>query len=98
MPTVEATIKPDTLFQKIRWTKQALIDMDGCVCEYDFPKIVKTFFGIDLSSQAIFAYDLADVLGVAPHLINQMFKQQVWGTPRFMPDAIETLTDWDKKG
>ncbi len=74
------------------------VDVDGVVCEYDFPKIVKSFFGVDLSAKAIFAYDLADVLGVAPVLINTMFKNQVFGKPNFNPGAIETLHSWKQKG
>ena len=74
------------------------LDLDGVVCEYDFPRIVKNFFGIDLSSMAIFAYDLADVLGVAPALIDAMFKDQVFGVPNFTPGAIETLTKWKAAG
>lgn len=74
--------------------KRLCLDLDGCVVEYDFPKMVKNFFGIDLSPTAIFAYDLADVLGVAPALINTMFKEQVYGKPNFVPGAIETLREW----
>jgi hypothetical protein len=65
---------------------------------YDFPKIVKNFFGVDLSSQAIFAYDLADVLGVAPALINTMFKEQVYGKPNFAVGALDTLNEWASRG
>jgi len=74
------------------------LDLDGCICEYDFPKIVKNFFGVDLSAQMIFAYDLADVLGVAPALINTMFKEQVYGKPNFAEGAIDTLKEWKAKG
>ncbi len=78
----------------IRPTKRICIDLDGVVCEYDFPKIVKNFFGVDISSQSIFAYDLADVLGVDSALINTMFKEQVYGRPNFIPGAIDTLRLW----
>ncbi len=74
------------------------VDIDGVVCQYDFPKIVKNFFGVDLSAPAIFAYDLADVLGVAPIMINAMFNEQVYGKPNLMKGAVETLTDWKYKG
>ncbi len=75
-----------------------LIDLDGVVVTYDFPKIVKDFFGVDLSTQAIFAYDLADVLGVAPAIIDTMFKEQVFGKPSFIYGALETLKEWQSKG
>jgi len=78
--------------------KRICIDIDGVICEYNFSKIVKNFFGIDLSAQMIFAYDLADVLGVAPALINTMFKEQVYGKPNFVEGAIDTLKEWKAKG
>jgi len=74
------------------------IDIDGVIAEYNFPKIVKSFFGVDLSSKAIFAYDLADVLGVAPVLINTMFEEQVYGKPNLIEGAIDTLNEWKDKG
>ena len=73
------------------------IDIDGVICEYHFNSLVKNFFGVDLSSQVIFAYDLADVLGVAPVLIDTMFKEQVYGKPNFIEGAIDTLKEWKSK-
>jgi len=96
-----ATIMPIWLqeFEKeANYTKRLCLDLDGTICEYDFPKIVKNFFGIDLTTQAIFAYDLADVLGVAPMLINTMFEEQVFGKPNIIRGAIETLKEWKAKG
>uniref|UniRef100_A0A6H2A4C8 Uncharacterized protein n=1 Tax=viral metagenome TaxID=1070528 RepID=A0A6H2A4C8_9ZZZZ len=90
--------KKEDLFSKVVGQKRICIDIDGCLCEYDFPLLVKNFFGIDLSAQAIFAYDLADVLGVAPALINTMFKEQVYGKPNFIASSIDTLTEWKSKG
>ncbi len=78
--------------------KRLCLDLDGCICEYDFPKLVKNFFGVDLSATAIFAYDLADVLGVSPVLINEMFKDQVYGKPNFVEGAMDTLNEWKSKG
>ena len=74
------------------------LDLDGVICEYNFPKIVKDFFGVDLSAKMLFAYDLADVLGVAPALINDMFREQVYGKPTFVNGAIEKLKEWQSKG
>jgi len=90
--------KIDDLFGNVKWGKRICLDLDGCICEYDFPKIVKNFFGVDLSKQMIFAYDLADVLGVAPAIINTMFKEQVYGKPSFIKGAIDTLQEWKLKG
>lgn len=85
----------------IVWPKVKLsicIDIDGVICEYNFPKIVKDFFGVDLSASMLFAYDLADVLGVAPALINTMFREQVYGRPNFIKGAIESLREWESQG
>ena len=90
--------KLDDIFKNVRWSKRLCIDIDGVICEYDFPKIVKNFFGVDLSPLATFAYDLADVLGIAPALINTMFREQVYGKPNFVEGAIDTLKEWKHKG
>jgi hypothetical protein len=74
-----------------------VVDLDGVVVEYDFPRIVKDFFGVDLSKYAIYAYDLADVLGVAPVMINNMFKEQVYGPPNLIVGAVDTLRKWMDK-
>ena len=73
------------------------LDLDGVLCQYDFPRIVKNFFGVSLEAKAIFAYDLADVLGVAPALINTMFKEQVYGKPNIVEGALDTLKEWESK-
>jgi len=86
------------VWPKIIWSKRICIDLDGVICEYNFPKIVKNFFGVDLNVQAIFAYDLADVLGVAPALIDEMFKEHVYGKPNLIEGAVDTLREWKSKG
>ena len=78
--------------------RRICVDIDGVIAEYDFPKIVKNFFGVDISPAMIFAYDLADVLGVSPHIINTMFQEQVYGKPDFIPGAIGTLKAWKSMG
>jgi len=95
---IKAIPSLNELFKNVIWGKRICIDIDGVVCEYDFPNIVKNFFGVDLSSQMIYAYDLADVLGVAPAMINTMFKEQVYGKPNFIEGAIDTLKEWESKG
>ena len=73
---------------------QLLVDLDGVVVEYDFPKLVKQYFKVDLARQQIYAYDMADVLGVSNKSIDDMFKEQVFGRPNFIPGALETLQGW----
>ena len=94
MTTVSRTAITDFPVKKLR----LCVDLDGVICEYDFPKIVKNFFKVDLSEQAIFAYDLADVLGVAPILIDNMFHEQVYGKPHFILGALNALYEWKYAG
>ena len=90
--------KLDDILKNMAWGKRICVDLDGVVCEYNFPKIVKNFFGVDLSPSAIFAYDLADVLGIAPAMINTMFKEQVYGQPNLVESALDTLKEWKSLG
>ncbi len=70
-----------------------LLDIDGVVVRYDFVGLVKRYFNVDISPQAIFAYNLADVLGVSSKEIDNMFKEQVWGKPVFMDNALDVLDE-----
>ena len=79
-------------------TKRLLCDLDGCIVTYDFTALVKNFFGVELSPKDIYAYDLADVLGVSPKEIDKMFKEQVYGKPNFIEGSLDTLNEWKTKG
>jgi uncharacterized HAD superfamily protein len=74
-----------------------LIDIDGCICKYPFKQLAKKHFNVDLNELAIYAYDLADVLGIADTAVNSMFKEQVFGKPIFIEDALATLQNWHNK-
>ena len=98
-PEVTLTFpKIEDHLEGVIWVKRICVDLDGVVCEYDFPKMVKNFFGVDISKYMIKAYDLADLLGVSSFAINRMFKEQVYGRPTFIEDAIDTLQEWKSKG
>ena len=58
---------------------------------------MKDYFGVELNGN-IYAYDLADVLGVSNEDIDNMFQEQVYGEPNFIEGAIETLHEWVSKG
>lgn len=73
-----------------------LLDLDGVVFAYDFARIVKEHFGITLIAP-IYAYDLADELGVANKEIDEMFSNQVWGKPEFVKGALDVLKEWEFK-
>jgi 5'(3')-deoxyribonucleotidase len=70
-----------------------LLDIDGVVVKYDFVGLVKKYFGVDIKPESIFAYNLADVLGVSSREIDNMFQEQVWGKPVFMEKALDVLND-----
>ena len=73
-----------------------LLDIDGVVVKYDFVGLVKRYFGVDIEPKAIFAYNLADVLGVSSKEIDDMFQEQVWGKPVFMANALDILNEISK--
>jgi 5'(3')-deoxyribonucleotidase len=73
-----------------------LLDIDGVVVKYDFTGLVKRYFKVDIEPKAIFAYNLADVLGVSSKEIDDMFQEQVWGKPVFMDYALDTLNEINK--
>ena len=102
-PTVvmpEMTVVWPDIETEVVWPnrKRICIDLDGVVCEYDFPKIVKEHFGVKIKGQEIYAYDLPDVLGVSQEDINTMFQEQVQGRPQFIRGSVETLFMWKCKG
>jgi len=77
--------------------KRILIDIDGVICAYPFTQLVKQYFGVELEADSIYAYDLADVLGVSHAALDTMFQEQVWGKPNFIEGALETLQNWYDK-
>ncbi len=68
-----------------------LIDVDGVITRYPFKQLAKKHFNVDLNELAIYAYDLADVLGISEIAVNLMFKEQVFGKPLFIENALPTL-------
>jgi len=74
-----------------------LLDVDGTLTKYDFKFLAKKYFGIDLSPMAIYAYDLADVLGVSNKVIDSMFHETVFGKAQFYEGALATLQNWYNK-
>ncbi len=74
-----------------------LVDLDGCVVQYDFPKLIKKYFGVELPQKSIFAYDIADVLGVSHKSVDDMFREQVYGKADFIDGSLEILKKWPKK-
>ena len=87
--------KPQVIWPDTK--KRILIDVDGVIVQYDFADLVWKYFHVKINPEHIFAYNLADVLGVPSKSINEMFHDQVWGRPEFIKGAIETLEKWKSK-
>ena len=74
------------------------VDVDGVITAYPFKDLVKQYFGVDIEAKDLFAYDLADVLGISSKEINTMFQEQVFGKPKFNDNAIKILRFWRQRG
>ena len=71
--------------------RNLLIDIDGVICQYDFPRLTKQYFGIEIPNEGIYTYSLEDALGVSSKAISDMFAQEVFGKPNFVTDAVKYL-------
>lgn len=70
-----------------------IIDIDGCICNYDFPTLIKKYFGVEVPNKAVLFYSLEDCLGLPPSAVTEMFREEVHAPPNFVPGAIKVMTD-----
>ena len=75
-----------------------LCDVDGCICSYPFPKIIKKYFGVSIPTKAIFAYSLEDCLGVSSAVVGVMFKVEAMQAPVFIKGALDALKQLRAEG
>ena len=68
-----------------------LVDLDGCVCQYNFPKIIKKHFGVVVSAQMIHCHSIEDALGVSRASVEKMFNEEVHEPPRLIRGAQDAL-------
>lgn len=73
--------------------KNILIDIDGCVAQYDFPRIVKKHFGVEVANKQVQLYSLEDCLGLPSEQVNGMFKTEAFEPPNLIRGAVRAL-DW----
>jgi len=78
--------------------KNLLVDIDGTICQYDFPKLLKKYFGVAIPNSGIFTYSLEDSLGVPPKMIEDMFAKEVYEEPNMIPGARSALKGFIDKG
>ncbi len=69
-----------------------LIDLDGVVCRWDFPRLTKEFFGVSVPNELVYTYSLEDALGVPTREVHEMFCAIADEPPEFIKGAIESLT------
>ena len=84
--------------QYVKEPPRICLDLDGVVCEYDFPRMIKEDFGIDIRTEDIYTYDIDDILGVTKEAVKAMFKKRVYDPARCEPDARDTMEEWIERG
>jgi len=90
-------VLPKALFKNVIWARRICVDLDGVICHYPLKELVWEYFQVDIEEENIYAYDLADVLGVSHAEIDTMFKEQVYGKPNFIDGAVDTLREWKSR-
>uniref|UniRef100_A0A6M3L955 5' nucleotidase n=1 Tax=viral metagenome TaxID=1070528 RepID=A0A6M3L955_9ZZZZ len=72
-------------------TRNIICDIDGVICKYDFPKLIKKYFGVMIPNKGIFTYSLEDALGVPPKAVNNMFAREVFNPPNLVKGVVDNL-------
>lgn len=75
-----------------------LVDLDGTVVHYDFPKLIKKWFKVEVPDKLIQCYSLEEALGVPTALIAEMFEAAVFYEPEFVPGALAALRSFISNG
>ena len=80
--------------------RNILVDLDGVVCQYDFPKIIKKHFGAEVSNKDVQLYSLEDCLGLPYSQVMDMFKAEAFAAPNLIRDSVRSLNwlvvnDWN---
>lgn len=78
--------------------KNLIVDIDGCICRYDFPKLLNKYFGVAIPNSGIFTYSLEDSLGVPPKMVEDMFAAEVYNEPNMIPGARSALKGFISRG
>ena len=71
--------------------KNIVVDIDGCVCQYDFPRLIKKHFGMGILPEWVWCYSLQESLGLPKNAVNRMFEEEAYKDPAFLPDALRVL-------
>ena len=72
--------------------KNIVVDIDGVICEYDFPDLIKRHFGISILPEWIWCYTLEDCLGLSPDQVGDLFALEGFAKPKFIKGAFEALS------
>jgi len=68
-----------------------IVDIDGVVCQYDFPKMLKKHFGVSVDNKLIHSYSIEDCLGLPGDLVSKMWEEEAYNKPNFIPGALQAL-------
>ena len=71
--------------------RNLLVDIDGVICQYDFPRLTKQYFGVEIPNEGIYTYSLEDALGVPSKAVGDMFAKEVFAKPNFVDGAVNYL-------
>uniref|UniRef100_A0A6H1ZZT6 5' nucleotidase n=1 Tax=viral metagenome TaxID=1070528 RepID=A0A6H1ZZT6_9ZZZZ len=80
--------------------RNILVDIDGVVAQYNFPKILKEHFGVEVSNLDVQLYSLEDCLGLPSKQVMDMFSIVAFEPPNLIRDSISSLRkliveDWN---
>lgn len=78
--------------------KNLLIDIDGVICQYDFARLTKQYFGVEVPNTDVFTYSLEDSLGLPRKAVSDMFAKEVFAEPNLIPGAVRHLELFLGKG
>ena len=71
--------------------KNIIVDLDGVICQYDFPKLIKKHFGVAVLPEWLWCYGLEDSLGLPFDEVHRMFAKEAFAPPTFIDGAISAL-------
>lgn len=77
--------------------RDLLVDIDGCICQYNFAKLTKKWFGTAVPNTGIATYSLEDSLGVPSKMVCDMFKAEAHAAPNMIRGAKDVLQEFITK-
>lgn len=73
--------------------RNLIVDVDGVIAQYNFPRMMKKWFGVSVKNEDIWCYSLEDALGLDPFLVEEMWVAEADEPAIFIPGAIKSLEE-----